>query len=48
MNILAIDTTTKVASVAIKNEKKDITIQDEISNEITHCEKILPLIDSTL
>lgn len=48
MNILAIDTTTKVASVAIKNEKKDITIQDEISNEITHSEKLLPLIDSTL
>lgn len=46
MNILSIDTTTKVASVAILNNGK-IT-QNSISNEITHSEKLLPLIDSTL
>ena len=46
MNILAIDTTTKVASVAILNNDK-IT-QNLVSNEITHSEKLLPLIDETL
>ncbi len=46
MNILSIDTTTKVASVAILNNDK-ITC-NLISNEITHSEKLLPLINSTL
>lgn len=46
MNILAIDTTTKVAGVAILNNDKIIC--ESISNEITHSEKLLPLIDSTL
>lgn len=46
MNILAIDTTTKIASVAIYNGK-NIT-EEKISNEITHSEKLLPLIDETL
>lgn len=46
MNILSIDTTTKVASVAIY--KNDKIIENSISNEITHSEKLLPLIDSTL
>ena len=47
MNILAVDTTTKVASVAIKKENEDIVMKN-ISNEITHSEKLLPLIDETL
>lgn len=46
MNILSIDTTTKVASVAILNNSK--IISNSVSNEITHSEKLLPLIDSTL
>lgn len=46
MNILSIDTTTKVASVAILNNNK--IISNLVSNEITHSEKLLPLIDSTL
>ncbi len=46
MNILAIDTTTKVASVAIKKENE--IIEKSIDNKITHSEKLLPLIDETL
>lgn len=46
MNILAIDTTTKKASVAFK--KGDTIYSKEIDNEITHSEKLLPLIDSIL
>lgn len=46
MNILAIDTTTKKAHVTVK---KDILIIDKsIDNEITHSEKLLPLIDVCL
>ena len=46
MNILGIDTSTKKANVCIK---KDDTILDKsINNEITHSEKLLPLIDKTL
>jgi len=62
MNILSIDTTTKVARVSIKkeisndkNNKSTINndslfeiIEKEISNEITHSEKLLPLIDEAL
>ncbi|MEG1344461.1 MAG: tRNA (adenosine(37)-N6)-threonylcarbamoyltransferase complex dimerization subunit type 1 TsaB [Clostridia bacterium] len=52
MNILAIDTTTKTACVGIKKENIQQNtfeiIQRSISNEITHSEKLLPLIDSTL
>ena len=44
--ILSIDTTTKKASVAIFKDKK--IILNEIDNEITHSEKLLPLIDKTL
>lgn len=46
MNILAIDTTTKKANVStyINNIK---TVKN-IDNEITHSEKLLPLIDSIL
>ncbi len=47
MNILSIDTTTKVASVALKKENNEI-IQKSISNEVTHSEKLLPLINELL
>lgn len=46
MNILSIDTTTKVAAVALKTETEIITKEKE--NEITHSEKLLPLIDEVL
>lgn len=46
MNILAIDTTTKKANVGLKLEK-ECTISS-IDNEITHSEKLLPLIDDVL
>ncbi len=46
MNILAIDTTTKTASVALL--KKSKLFEKEISNEITHSEKLLPLVDQIL
>lgn len=46
MNILAVDTTTKIASVSIKNNEK--IYMDKITNEITHSEKLLPLIDKVL
>lgn len=46
MNILGIDTSTKKANVCIK---KDTTIFDKsINNEITHSEKLLPLVDESL
>ena len=46
MNILAIDTTTKVASVSFL--KQNVIYHHQIDNEITHSEKLLPLIDQTL
>lgn len=46
MNILSIDTTTKVASVSILYNDK--IIEKSISNEVTHSEKMLPLIDEVL
>lgn len=46
MKILAIDTTTKKATVALKTEDK-IYLKEE-NNEITHSEKLLPLLDATL
>lgn len=46
MNILAIDTTTKKANVGIKTPNL-IKIKS-IDNEVTHSEKLLPLIDETL
>lgn len=42
MNILAIDTSSKVANVSIKSNDK--IFNKSISNEITHSEKLLPLI----
>ena len=46
MKILAIDTTTKKAGVALKYE--DNIYFKEINNEITHSEKLLPLVDAIL
>ena len=46
MNILAIDNTTKKAAVSLKLEDK--VVLKEIDNEITHSEKLLPLVDETL
>jgi len=46
MNLLAIDTTTKVASVTIQRGTEILT--NTIDNEITHSEKLLPLIDDCL
>lgn len=46
MNILAIDTTTKTASVSVKNNNN--LYMDKIENEITHSEKLLPLINKVL
>ena len=45
MKILAIDTTTKIASCTILNDGKYFT--KSIANEITHSEKLLPIIDKT-
>ena len=46
MNILAIDTTTKKANIGISIDGKS-TIKT-VDNEITHSEKLLPLIDNVL
>ena len=46
MNILAIDTTSKRAGVSIKKGNEIYT--EYIDNEITHSEKLLPLIDFVL
>lgn len=46
MSILGLDTSTKKASVTILNS--DNLISKSIDNEITHSEKLLPLIDECL
>ena len=46
MKILALDTTTKSASVAIFDN--NLIDEKSISNEITHSEKLLPLVDEIL
>lgn len=46
MNILAIDTTTKKASVSIQENDKLYMVM--VDNEITHSEKLLPLIDKVI
>lgn len=46
MNILGIDTATRKANVCLK--KDNTFFNKSIDNEITHSEKLLPLIDSTL
>lgn len=45
MNILGIDTTTKLASCTILSNEKYCT--KSISNEVTHSEKLLPVIHET-
>lgn len=47
MNILAVDTTTKVASVSLKLKSNEI-IEKKAENEVTHSEKLLPIIDEIL
>ena len=46
MKILAIDTTNKKATVALNLDNKIIV--KEVDNEITHSEKLLPLLDEVL
>lgn len=46
MNILAIDTTTKNANVTVRKDSE--LYYNEVNNEITHSEKLLPLIDLCL
>lgn len=46
MNILAVDTTTKCASVSVKTD--NLLFMDKVENEVTHSEKLLPLIDKVL
>ncbi len=46
MNILGIDTTTKIASCSVLNDEKYYI--KSINNEITHSEKLLPIVNKTL
>jgi tRNA threonylcarbamoyladenosine biosynthesis protein TsaB len=46
MNILGIDTTTKNAAVSLMYNNK--MISKSIDNQVTHSEKLLPLIDEIL
>lgn len=46
MNILSIDTSTKKANVCLEYNEK--ILNKSIDNEITHSEKLLPLIDEVL
>ena len=46
MNILGIDTTTKIASCSVLNDEKYYI--KSIDNEITHSEKLLPIVNETL
>lgn len=46
MNILGIDTTTKIANCSVLNNNEYYT--KSIDNEVTHSEKLLPIIDETL
>ena len=47
MKILAIDTSSKICSVAIL-EDTDIITEKHIKNEITHSQKLMPMIDEVL
>ena len=46
MNILGIDTTTKIASCSVLNDEKYYI--KSINNEITHSEKLIPIVNETL
>lgn len=47
MKILAIDTSSKICSVSVL-EDTDIIIEKHISDELTHSQKLMPLIDKIL
>ena len=47
MKILAIDTSSKICSVAIL-EDTDVIVEKHINNEITHSQKLMPMIDEAL
>ena len=47
MKILAIDTSSKICSVSIL-EDTDLIIEKHIDNELTHSQKLMPLIDEIL
>lgn len=47
MKILSIDTSSKICSVSIL-EDTDLIIEKHIDNELTHSQKLMPLIDEIL
>lgn len=47
MKILAIDTSSKICSVSIL-EDTDLIIEKHIDNELTHSQKLMPLVDEVL
>lgn len=47
MKILSIDTSSKICSVSIL-EDTDLVIEKHIENELTHSQKLMPMIDETL
>ena len=47
MKILAIDTSSEVCSVAVL-EDEDLIIEKNITNELTHSQKLMPMIDDVL
>lgn len=47
MKILSLDTSSKICSVAIL-ENTDVIIEKHIDNELTHSQKLMPLIDEIL
>ena len=47
MKILAIDTSSKICSVSIL-EDTDLIIEKHIDNELTHSQKLMPLVDEIL
>lgn len=47
MNILAVDTSSLVASVCIRSDNKIIS-EDSVNNKLTHSETIMPLIHTVL
>ena len=47
MKILSIDTSSKICSVSVL-EDTDLIIEKHIENELTHSQKLMPLIDEVL